>query len=126
MILDISFSYYLINSLKIISSSPLFWLLLIPPVLFGSLSFFIIGKKYAFAHRIIIFSYGIMVGMGGINLAQMTGDMLFITTTIFLVCFSNILILGSFIARKINVFVQVFSVVMMYGWFLVYIFKYLP
>ena len=125
MMFDLCFSWYLIGRLKILFNSPLFWLLVTPPILFGSLSFFIMGKKYAFFHRVIIFSYGILSGISGIYLAKITSNSSFVNLTIFFVIVSNILILGTFIAKKINVFIQVISVSLLYSWLVVYVFQYL-
>jgi hypothetical protein len=125
MTLDLFFSYYLINNFKISITSHLFWLIIIPPILFGTLSYFIMGEKYGLIHRILIFSYGILFGLSGVFLAYMTNNKVFLYITISLVIISNYLILEFFAKRKINVFVQVISMGLMYGWLLTYVFQYL-
>lgn len=121
---DLCFIYYLINRFNFSLTSPLFWLLIIPPFLFGALGFFVMGS-YTMIHRMLIFSYGILYGISGIFLAYMTGDLFFFFVTILISLISNVLILEFFFKRKINVFVQSISMSLMYGWLIVYIFLYL-
>lgn len=121
---DLCFIWYLINRFNLTTSSPLFWLLIIPPFLFGALGFFVIGT-YTFIHRIIIFSYGILFGLSGIFLAYMTEDLFFFYLTILISLISNFLILEFFLKRKINVYVQAVSISLMYSWLILYVFRYL-
>lgn len=122
--LDLLFVYFLIFHLKILPTSPLFWLLIIPPILFGLLSYFVMGS-HTLIHRILIFSYGILFGLSTILLANLTGNKIFLYVTIFGAITSNFLIFEFFLKRKINVFVQTISMALMYIWLLVYIFNFL-
>lgn len=121
---DLCFIYYLINRFNFSVSSPLFWLLIIPSFLFGALGFFVMGT-HTMIHRILIFSYGILYGISGIFLAYMTGDLFFFYTTILISIISNFLILEFFFKRKINVIVQAVSMSLMYGWMIIYVFRFL-
>lgn len=123
-IFDLFFALYLINNLKILSTSPLFWLVIIPPFLFGALGFFVMGR-HTLIHRILIFSYGILFGLSGIFLAYKTGNLFFFYSTILISLISNFLILEFFFKRKINVFVQAISMSLMYGWMIIYVFRFL-
>jgi hypothetical protein len=124
MILDQCFSLYLINYFKLSIASPLFWPLILPPILFGLLSYFVMGS-YTLIHRILVFSFGILFGISAVLLAYKIGNLYFYFTTILIVLVSNFLILEFFAKRKINVIVQIVSMSLMYGWLLIYVFKYL-
>lgn len=124
MILDLFFSWYLIDRLKILCNAPLFWLLILTPLLFGVLSYFVMGT-YTLIHRILIFSYGILFGLSGILLSYQTNSLIFFCLTLLIVLISNFLIFEFFIKRKINVFIQIMSMSLMYGWLVLYVFRYL-
>ena len=69
-ILDLGFVYYLKFHFKI--SNPLAFLLILSVILFGSLSYFIMGK-YTISHKIIIYSYITLVNLSDI-FSQLTGN----------------------------------------------------
>lgn len=123
-VLDIGFIFYLAFHLKMSLYSPIPTLMILSAILFGSLSYFIMGR-YTTVHRIIVFTYGIMMGLAGIWLAQMTGNINFVNLTILLVILSNFLMISFFLAKKINVFVQALCMSLLYGWLLLLVFKYL-
>jgi len=123
-VLDLGFIFYLVSHLKISLYSPIPTLMIISAVLFGSLSYFIMGR-YTTVHRIIVFTYGIMMGLSGIWLAQLTGNINFVRLTVLLVILSNFLMIGFFLAKKINVFVQAVCMSLLYGWLLLLVFSYL-
>ena len=123
-VLDLGFVFYLIFNLNISFQSPLTFLLILPVLLFGSLAYFIMGK-HTNVHRIIIFCYGILFGLAGIWLAQMTGNANFVVLTTTLVIILNSLTIGLFFAKKINVFIQGLCIFLLYGWLVVYIFWFL-
>lgn len=123
-VLDLGFIFYLSSHLRMSLQSPIPSLMILSAVLFGSLSYFIMGR-YTTVHRIIVFTYGVMMGLAGIWLAQMTGSANFVKLTISLVILSNFLMISFFLAKKINVFVQVICMSMLYSWLLLLVFGYL-
>lgn len=123
-ILDLGFIFYLISHLKISPYSPIATSMVISAVLFGSLSYFVMGK-YTYIHRLIIFSYGILMGMAGIWLAQMTASRSFIILTTLIVILSNSLFIGFFLAKKINVFIQAICIFLLYGWLIFFVFRFI-
>ncbi|MCR4276718.1 MAG: hypothetical protein NUV87_01165 [Candidatus Roizmanbacteria bacterium] len=123
-VLDIGFILYLASHLKLSLYSPIPTLMILSAILFGSLSYFIMGK-YTTVHRIIVFTYGIMMGLAGIWLAQMTGNINFVRLTVLLVILSNFLMISFFLAKRINVFIQVICMSLLYSWLLLLVFRYL-
>ncbi len=122
--LDLGFILYLASHLKMYLYSPIPTLMILSAILFGSLSYFIMGR-FTTVHRAIVFTYGIMMGFAGIWLAQMTGNINFVRLTVLLVIVSNFLMIGFFLAKKINVFVQVICMSLLYSWLLLLVFGYL-
>ena len=122
--LDLGFVFYLTSHLRMFLYSPIPTLMILSAILFGSLSYFIMGR-YTTVHRIIVFTYGITMGLAGIWLAQMTGNINFVNLTILIVILSNFLMISFFLAKKINVFVQALCMSLLYGWLLLLVFKYL-
>jgi len=123
-VLDLGFVLFLASRLKLSLYSPIPALMILSAILFGSLSYFIMGR-FTTVHRVIVFTYGILMGLAGILLAQMTGNINFVKLTILLVILSNFLMISFFLAKKINVFVQVICMSLLYGWLLLLVFRYL-
>ena len=123
-VLDLGFILYLANHLKLSLHSPIPTLMILSAILFGSLSYFIMGK-FTTVHRVIVFTYGILMGLSGIWLAQMSGNTNFVRLTVLLVIISNFLMISFFLSRRINVFVQVICMSMLYSWLLLLVFRYL-
>lgn len=123
-VLDLGFILYLANHLKLSLHSPIPTLMILSAILFGSLSYFIMGR-YTTVHRIIVFTYGILMGLSGIWLAQMTGNINFVRLTVLLVIISNFLMISFFLAKRINVFIQVICMSLLYSWLLLLVFRYL-
>ena len=122
-VLDLGFILYLVSHLRLSLYSPIPTVMIISAILFGSLSYFIMGR-YTTVHRIIIFTYGMTMSLAGIQLAQMTGNINFIRLTILLVILSNFLMISFFLAKKINVFVQVICMSLLYSWLLLNIYTF--
>lgn len=123
-VLDLGFILYLASHLRLSFYSPIPTLMILSAILFGSLSYFIMGR-YTTVHRIIVFTYGIMMGLAGVGLAQMTGNVNFVRLTVLLVILSNFLMISFFLAKKINVFVQAVCMSLLYSWLLLLVFRYL-
>lgn len=123
-VLDLGFIFYLVSHLRMPLYSPIPTLMIVCAILFGSLSYFIMGR-FTTVHRVIVFTYGILMGLSGIWLAQMTGNINFVRLTVLLVILSNFLMISFFLAKKINVFIQVICMSLLYSWLLLLVFRYL-
>jgi len=123
-LLDLGFTWYLIDRFKFKATSPLFWLLIICPVIFSLLACYLVGK-HTFAHRIIIDGYGVLWSIVQILLAQITSSSLFIEITYILSVSALIIAFGFLFAKKTNVIIQAVCISLLYGWLILFVFRYL-
>lgn len=121
-ILDLGFVYYLKFHFKI--SNPLAFLLILSVILFGSLSYFIMGK-YTISHKIIIYSYIALWSIFQIYFAQLTENIFFLKLTYLLTAIELLLSFGFLFAKKTNVFVQAVCAFLSYSWLVIFVFRYL-
>ncbi len=123
-LLDFSFTLYILNNFKIPLKSPITLSLTLSAFLFGTLAYFVEGK-YKILHRVIIYTSGLLWGIGHIYLIWLIGNATFGLFTTIMVFVPIILGFSFLFAKKTNVFVQTICITIWYCWLFVFVFQYL-
>jgi hypothetical protein len=123
-ILDLGFVWYLIRCYNLSFNSPLSWCLTLSAFLFGLLAYFVEGA-HTRMHRIVAYSSGVLWAISEVYLALLTDDAFFIQLTAVSVAVVVCLTFGFKFAKKTNVFVQAFCMIVWYMWLILFVFRYL-
>lgn len=103
-LLDFSFTLYILNNFKIPLKSPITLSLTLSAFLFGTLAYFVEGK-YKILHRVIIYTSGLLWGIGHIYLIWLIGNATFGLFTTIMV-FVPIILGFSFLFAKKQMFLS--------------------
>ncbi|MCR4329572.1 MAG: hypothetical protein NUV65_03425 [Candidatus Roizmanbacteria bacterium] len=122
--LDLGFLWYLMYCLQIPVISFLGLTLILSVFFFGLLAYFTEGK-YRIPHLVLVYSYGSLWGIDQVLLALLTKDTLFIVCTSLISATSIVIAFWYLFMKKLNVFVQILCVSLLYFWQIVFILEYL-
>ena len=123
-LLDLCFTFYVLERLKIFIFSPIGIVIILSIFLFGALAGFVEGK-HTIIHNFLIYSYMALWAIGQILIAFFIGSISF---TIFTVVFLTIpLVIGfwSLYKKTTNALIQALVLFFVYSWLIVFVFKYL-
>lgn len=117
--LDLSFSLYLIDHLKISYFSLLGFSLLVGPVLFA-LTGYSTEKRQTLIHAMTIYGYVILLLLSQLLLSLVVMDLIFILYTVIQAVVTALLVFGSFVRRSTNICVQIICILISYLWTLIF------
>lgn len=123
-LLDLGFTFYVLNHLKLSYLSLIGILTIISIFLFGALAYFVEGK-YTVIHNILIYSYMTLWVIGQILIANYIGNIIFTTFTLIFLLTPLVIGFWSLYKRATNILIQALDLFFVYSWLIVFVFKYL-
>lgn len=121
---DLGFALFLLDHFQIYVFSALGMSLILMPMFFASLAW-LTELNYHGAHVASAYASGICWVMAMISFSALVGNQIFLIATCLLGIFIAMISFGFFLARRVNVLVQMFCTVMLYIWCVYFVFWYL-
>lgn len=123
-IMDLGFAIYVIQDLRLIWFSPIAISLIVIPILFGSLAYYVEGE-FSIAHKRLVYAFIVLWGFSQISLSFITKDWNFAMMTITATVIVSIVVLYYMYNNIANIFIQGFCTTVLYFWLVVFVTKYL-
>ena len=122
--LDLGFSLYVINYLRISLLSFLGLSLIFEPIFFGLLAYYT-EKKNSFLHGVFIYGSVFFFLIYQVLLSLLIKNQIFIIYTCIQAILSFFIAFGSLFYKRTNVYIQIICVSVSYVWMLIFVFNYL-
>ncbi|KKP87230.1 MAG: hypothetical protein UR89_C0004G0019 [Candidatus Roizmanbacteria bacterium GW2011_GWA2_35_8] len=122
--LDLCFSLYVINYLRISLLSFLGLSLIFEPIFFGLLAYYT-EKKNSFLHGVFIYGSVFFFLIYQVLLSLLIKNQIFIIYTCIQAILSFFIAFGSLFYKRTNVYIQIICVSVSYVWMLIFVFNYL-
>ncbi|MFO0703118.1 MAG: hypothetical protein U0525_00120 [Patescibacteria group bacterium] len=123
-VMDLIFAIYVIQDLRLFWLSPIGISLVLIPILFGSLAYYVEGE-FDIAHKRLVYAFIILWGFCQISLSFVTQDLSFVLMTIVSSIIVGLLVLYYMYRNIANIYIQGFCTIMLYFWLFVFVTKYL-